>query len=113
MHAFHFKSKVSLGAPAGVRPISELRRPGRCTANLRTKGFDSGRILILRGRILMSIGDFPEIVSRGILVGIVLVGRLGVHAEARVAFVVFQVAFRRLRTRGRRHVEMMPPLVRF
>ena len=36
------------------------------TANLRTKildfrGFDSSRILIVRGGILMSIGDFPEI----------------------------------------------------
>ena len=43
------------------------------TANLRTKilafrGFDSGRILILRGGILMSIGNFPEMLSQRILV---------------------------------------------
>ena len=53
------------------------------TANLRTsimdfRGFDSSIILILRGGILMSIGDFLEDLSQAILVGIMLVGRLGV-----------------------------------
>ena len=53
------------------------------TANLRAKildfrGFDSSRILILRGGILMSIGNVPESLSQRILVGIILVGRLGV-----------------------------------
>ena len=43
-------------------------------------GFDSNIILILRGGILMSIGDFPESLSQAILVGIILVGRLGVYA---------------------------------
>ena len=57
-------------------------------ANLRTKildfrGFDSSRILILRGGILMSIGNFPEILSQRILVGIILVGRLGVFGAPR------------------------------
>ena len=38
----------------------------RATANLRTKipdfrGFDASRILILRGGVLMPIGDFPYI----------------------------------------------------
>ena len=52
-------------------------------ANLRTylmdfRGFDSIIILILRGGILMSIGNFPESSSQAILVGIMLVGRLGV-----------------------------------
>ena len=42
------------------------------TVNLRTKildfgGFDSSRILILRGGILMAIGNFPDIVSQRIL----------------------------------------------
>ena len=51
-------------------------------ANLRTKildfrGFDSSRILILRDGILVSIGNLQEILSRRILVGIILVGRLG------------------------------------
>ena len=55
---------------------------GTTTANLRTKtrdfrGLDSSRILIQRG-ILMSIGDSPEGLSRQILAGIILAGRLGV-----------------------------------
>ena len=58
------------------------------TANLRTKildfrGLDSSRILILRNAILMSMGDFPDILSQEILVGISLVGRLGVAEQLR------------------------------
>ena len=54
-----------------------------CTGNLRTKildfrGFDPNIILIVRGGILMPIGDFPESLSQGILVGMILLGRLGV-----------------------------------
>ena len=41
--------------------------------------FDSSMILILRGGILMSKGDFLESLSQAMLVGIMLVGRLGVH----------------------------------
>ena len=56
------------------------------TANLRTKildsrGFDSSRVSILRGGIIMSIGNFPECLSQAILVGIILVGRLGVSRQ--------------------------------
>ena len=52
------------------------------TANLRTKivdfgGVDSSVAFILRGGMLMPIGDFPETLSQRILVGIILVGRLG------------------------------------
>ena len=55
------------------------------TANFRTKilyfrGFDSSMIWMFSGGILMSIGNFPEVLSQGILVGIILVGRLGVLA---------------------------------
>ena len=44
------------------------------TANLRATildfgGSDSGRILTLRGGILMSVGNFPESLSQAILVG--------------------------------------------
>ena len=54
------------------------------TANLRTKnldirGFDSSRIIIVRGGILMSMGVFPEM----ILVGIILGGRLGAAPQLR------------------------------
>ena len=54
-------------------------------ANLRTKipdlrGFaSSSRILISRGEMFMSTGEFPESLSQGILIGIIIVGRLGVN----------------------------------
>ena len=41
--------------------------------------FDSSTILIYRGGILMSIGDFPEVLTRAMLVGTMLVGRLGIQ----------------------------------
>ena len=58
------------------------------TANLRTtimdfRGFDSSRILILRGGIPMPIGNFPESLSQAILVGIVIAGSLGVYRQTR------------------------------
>ena len=68
-----------------------LSQPAAChlhhMANLRTKildvrGFDSSRILILPGRILMSIGNFPESSSQRILVGVNLsreIGRSGLN----------------------------------
>ena len=54
------------------------------TANLRTKimdfrGFDSSNILIVRGGIPRPIGDFQEGLSQAILVGMILVWRLGVR----------------------------------
>ena len=58
------------------------------TANLPTnimdfRGFDSSIILILRGGILMSIGDFPEEgLSQATLVGIMSVGRVGVVSRS-------------------------------
>ena len=55
------------------------------TANLRTKivdfrGFDSSIMLILRGGISRPIGDFPETLRQSMLVGIMLVWKLGVGA---------------------------------
>ena len=41
--------------------------------------FDSSRILVLRGGVLRPIGNFRESLSQAILVGIIIVGRLGVH----------------------------------
>ena len=70
--------KASLAArPAGCKRWS-------CTANLRTqivefRGFDSSIILFLRGGIPRRIGNFLEVLSQEILVGIILVGRLGVR----------------------------------
>ena len=42
------------------------------------RGFDSSIILIITGEIIVSIEDFLESLSQAILVGIMLVGRLGV-----------------------------------
>ena len=61
----------------------------RATPNLPTnivgfRGFDSSVILILRGGIPMPIGsprDFPESLTQAMLVGTMLVGRLGVHSQ--------------------------------
>ena len=58
----------------------------RGLANLRAKILDfrwlySSIIWILRGGILMLIGNLPESLSQGILVGIILVGRLGVDVR--------------------------------
>ena len=39
---------------------------------------------MLRGGILISIGNSPEMLSQAILVGIILVGRLGVPARVPV-----------------------------
>ena len=67
----------------GLRMENGRTENGR-TANLRPKildfkGFDSSIILILRGGLFVSVGNFPEIRSQTILAGIILVGRLGVH----------------------------------
>ena len=87
-------AEASKSVPAGqVQPrtlesnpdLSHFQRR-EIGANLRTKildvrGFDPGRILSLRGGILMSIGIFPESLSQAILAGRFLVGRLGVAAR--------------------------------
>ena len=52
--------------------------PNLPTKILDFRGFDSSTILILRGGIARPIGNFPESVSQAMLVGIMLVGRLGV-----------------------------------
>ena len=43
------------------------------------RGFDSSIILILRGGLPRPIGDFPESSSQAMLVGTMLVGKLGVQ----------------------------------
>ena len=69
--------------PNIVAPLS----PGPCaTANLSTKildfrGFDSSRISSLRGGILMSTVNSPEVLSQRTLGRIILVGRLGAKSH--------------------------------
>ena len=52
------------------------------------RGFDSSIIFILRGGIPRPMGDFPECLSQAMLVGVMLVGRLGVHHLLWVVVVV-------------------------
>ena len=69
-----------------IRPISVFRRNDgsrmphttNSTKTLDFGGFDSSIILVLRGEIVMSIGNCLEDLSQAILVGMILVGRLGV-----------------------------------
>ena len=73
-----------LGIPEGGQMYKAPKLTGENTANLHTKildfrGFDSSRILTLRGGIPRPMGNFPESLSQAILVGVILVGRLGVH----------------------------------
>ena len=56
-----------------------------CTEILDFGGLDSSIISILRGGIPRSTGNFPEALSQGILVGIILVERLGVAATRGVS----------------------------
>ena len=65
-----------------VRPVSVLV----ITSILDFGGFDSSRILKVRGGILtMSIEDFPDNLHRGILAEMILAGRLGVACSAPAA----------------------------
>ena len=61
-----------LGPPPPLRPTSVFS-----TKIVDFKGFDSSKILMLRGGLLMSTGGFPEMLSQQILAGIILAGRFG------------------------------------
>ena len=66
-------SRLHAFAPAAREHMVNLP-----TKILDFRGFDSNILLILRGGILTSIGNFPESLSQAILAGMILVGRLGV-----------------------------------
>ena len=64
-------------------------------------GFDSSIILIRRGGIPRPIGDFPESLSQAILVGMMLVGRLGaVDNDAQRVELGSEAKLRRARDHG-------------
>ena len=65
-------SRPDLPIGVGVPSTATLR-----TEILEFRGFDSSRILIFRGGIIMPTGSFSERLSQRILVGIILIGRLG------------------------------------
>ena len=58
------------------------RTANLCTKTLDFRGFDSSVISMLRGGTLVFKGNSPEIMSRAILAGIILEGRLGVRRRA-------------------------------
>ena len=76
--------------PVGSKNSSARSSKGaqeKSKANLHTnilefRGFDSSIILMLRGQIPRPIGNLLESLSQAILVGIILVGRLGVEGTA-------------------------------
>ena len=94
-HSKDTRSLTTRGDPKGKGACAaELHGPSTGaalhTANLPTsimdfRGFYSSIILMLRGGLIMSIGDFPESLSQAILVGIMVVGRLGVQTARKGA----------------------------
>ena len=62
-----------------IRTMVNTITPNLPTNIVDFRGFDSSTILVQRGGILMSVGDFPGSLSQAMLVGTGLVGRLGVH----------------------------------
>ena len=58
--------------------------PNPPTNIVDVRGFDSSIILISRGGILMFIGNLPESLSQAMLVGTMLVGRLGVWFDVSI-----------------------------
>ena len=67
------------GLPRPERPAT----PNPPTNIVDFSGFDSSIMLIYRGRIPRHIGNFPEDLTQAMLVGTMLVGRLGVIHLAR------------------------------
>ena len=57
----------------GIRPAPDLP-----TNIADFRGFDSSVNLIIRADIPRPVGDFPESLTQAMLVGVMLVGRLGV-----------------------------------
>ena len=70
------------GSARPIRPGGE-KRPISVLRFKDFRGFDSSRILNSRGGTPRPIGISPEILSQQILVGIILVGRLGVGSPGR------------------------------
>ena len=69
---------MALVGGSGVGAWQKGVTPSLPTNVVGFRGFDLSIILILRGGILMPVGDFPENLSRAMLVGTMSVGGLGV-----------------------------------
>ena len=64
-----------------IRLTSDAHMANPPTNIVDVRGFDSSIISILRGGIPRPIWSFPESLSRAMLVGVMLVGRLGVPSR--------------------------------
>ena len=78
---------VDISALNNMVSFSRTANGAELTANFRTKILDirgsaSSRILVLRGGIIMPVGNLLESSSQRILAGIVLVGRSGAAARS-------------------------------
>ena len=72
------KARPSAQPSPQTSPARSLGTPDLPTNIAGFRGFDSSITLSSRGGILMSIEDFPESLTRAMLVGVMLVGSLGV-----------------------------------
>ena len=72
---------MNLGAENGH--AAHFSPPNLCTNIMDFAGLDSSIILMIRGGTLRPIGNFPESLSQAMLVGVMLVGRLGVPRRLR------------------------------
>ena len=74
-----YSSMTSFGASKHGLPAFAFEVTANlCTNIMDFRGFDSSIILMLRGGISRRIGKLPGSLSQAILVGIMLVGRLGI-----------------------------------
>ena len=72
--------RLRIASPQGRVPRKCTSTPNPPTNIAGFRGLDSSIILILRSGIPRPIGDLPESLSRAMLVGTMLVERLGVRA---------------------------------
>ena len=86
MRRIHGVSIHVVRASPGLSRSARQGTPNLPTNIVDFRGFDSIIILILRGGILTSIGNFPESLSQAVLVGVILVGGLGVRLLLRPFF---------------------------
>ena len=79
----HAEGGAALGRERGLRVVREvdLHTPNPPTKSSGFRVFDSSRLLILRGGILVSVNfdrGLPESLTQGLLIGKLLIGGLGV-----------------------------------
>ena len=82
MHIIH----TEINRPTRADPRCRLGTPNLLSDIVDFRGFDSSTILILRGGIPRPEENLPESLSQAILVGVMLVGRLGIDCDQYLCF---------------------------